>query len=313
MGDLWKDARGLVRAAAERPKPNEKRLREYRESALPALTQALFSTAPIYDEFEIFQLTFSLTKLREALGADDGFVKKVLGKASPQEVAERLVKGTRLKDVAYRKKLWEGGQAAVDAAAKDDALIELALRVDADGRAIRKVYEDEIEAVVKRSSELLARARFETQGTSTYPDATFTLRLSYGAVKGYQENGKPVKPLTTFAGAFERDTGREPFALPKSWLDAKPRLDLATPFDMATTNDIIGGNSGSPVIDRDARIVGLVFDGNIQSLGGDYGFDESANRTVSVHSAALLEALTKIYRADRIVKELRPAAGAGGR
>ena len=310
-GDLFKYARALVRGGAERAKPNEQRLREYRESALPAVTQGLFSTAPVYDELQIFDLTFSLGKLRENLGPDDPFVKKVLGKASPADLAERLVKGTKLKDVAYRKRLWEGGAAAVAAAAKDDAMLELARRVDDDGRAVRKKYEDEIESVTKRNSELIAKARFATEGTSTYPDATFTPRLSYGAVKGYQENGRTVKPITSFAGAFERHTGREPFALPPSWLEAKPRLDLATPFDMATTNDIIGGNSGSPVIDRDAQIVGLVFDGNIQSLGGDYGFDASVNRAVSVHSAGIVEALSKIYRADRIVQELRPAAGSG--
>lgn len=305
QGELFHHARTLVRGAEERQKPNEKRLREYRESALPALTQALFSTAPIYPEFEIFQLTFSLTKLRENLGADDPFVKKVLGKKSPEELATEVVKGTRLADPSVRKRLWEGGKAAVDASR--DPMIELARLVDPDARAIRKKYEDEVEAVQRKNDELVAKARFEIQGTSTYPDATFTLRLSYGSVKGYQENGRYVKPITTFEGAFERATGRDPFALPQSWLEAKPRLNLATPFDMATTNDIIGGNSGSPVVDRDARIVGLIFDGNIQSLGGDYGFDPSVNRAVAVHSSALLEALDRIYHAERIVNELKGA------
>ncbi|HZZ85076.1 MAG TPA: S46 family peptidase [Anaeromyxobacteraceae bacterium] len=303
QGELFHHARALVRGGDERLKPNEKRLREYRDSALPAVTQALFSTAPIYPELEIFQLTFSLTKLRENLGADDPFVKKVLGKKSPEDLATELVKGTKLADPALRRQLWEGGKAAVDASR--DPLIELARFVDPDGRAIRKKYEDEVEAVQRKNDELVAKARFEIEGTSTYPDATFTLRLSYGTVKGYQENGRYVKPITTFAGAFERATGRDPFALPKSWLDAEKRLNFATPFDMATTNDIIGGNSGSPVIDRDARIVGLIFDGNIQSLGGDYGFDASVNRAVAVHSSALLEALERVYGADRISKELK--------
>jgi Peptidase S46 len=312
MGDLFHFGRTLVRAADERPKPNEKRFREYRDSALPAVEQHLFSTAPIYPELEVFKLTFSLTKMRENLGTDDPFVKKVLGKQTPREVAERLVKNTKLKDLAYRRKLWDAGRGAVDAAAKDDAILEMARRIDADSRAIRKKYEDEIESVVKRSSEVIARARFEVQGTSTYPDATFTPRVSYGAVKGYQENGRFIEPFTTLGGAFDRATGRDPYALPKSWFTAKPRLDLATPFDFVTTNDIIGGNSGSPVIDKDARIVGLVFDGNIQSLGGDYGFDEAVNRAVSVHSAAILEALTKVYGADRVVKEIRPVQVSGG-
>jgi hypothetical protein len=308
-GDLFRIARQLVRGAEERPKPNEQRLREFRESALPALTQSLFSPAPIYPEFQKFQLAFSLEKLREVLGADDPAVKKVLGQASPEELADRLVSGTKLADVGYRRRLWEGGKAAVASAAQDDPMLALALRIDPDARALRKRYEDGIEAPTKRASELIARARFETEGTSTYPDATFTPRLSYGAVKGYQENGHEVKPVTTFAGAFDRATGREPYALPRSWLDAKGRLDRQTPFDVATTNDIIGGNSGSPVVDREARIVGLVFDGNIQSLGGDYGFDEAQNRAVSVHSAAILEALSKIYGAERLVQELRAGSG----
>jgi len=303
QGELFHHARALLRGGDERPKPNEKRLREYRDSALPALTQSLFSTAPIYPEFEIFELAFSLTKLRENLGADDAFVKKVLGKKSPEELATEVVKGTKLADPALRKQLWEGGKAAVDAS--KDPMIELARYIDPDGRAIRKKYEDEVEAVQKKNDELVARARFDVEGMSTYPDATFTLRLSYGSVKGYQENSKYVKPITTMGGAFERATGRDPFALPKSWLEAQPRLNLAAPFDMATTNDIIGGNSGSPVIDREARIVGLIFDGNIQSLGGDYGFDASVNRAVAVHSTALLEALEKIYGAGRLAKELK--------
>jgi hypothetical protein len=230
----------------------------------------------------------------------------VLGLESPQEMATRLVKGTKLKDVAFRKKLWEGGKAAVAEAAKDEPFLALAILVDEDGRAIRKKVEDEIESVEKKSSELLAKARFALHGTRTYPDATFTLRLSYGRVKGWVEDGVPVPSTTTLAGAFERHTGRDPFALPKSWLDAKPTLDLATPFNVVTTNDIIGGNSGSPLVNKDGEVVGLVFDGNIRSLGGEYGFDEATNRAVSVESTALLEALRKIYGAQRIVDEIRP-------
>jgi hypothetical protein len=304
-GQLFGVGRTLVRAAAERPKPSETRLREYRDSALPAVTQKLFSPAPIHDEFEVFNLTWSLTKMREELGPDDPFVKKVLGPESPEELAARLVKGTRLRDVEQRKKLWEGGQAAVVAASREDPILDLAIRVDGTGRAVRKSYEDGIEAVVKKSEEVLAKARFEVWGTSVYPDATFTPRLSFGKVAGWVENGKPVPPITTFAGAYERATGRDPFALPQSWLDARTRLDLSTPFDFVATNDIIGGNSGSPVFNQAREIVGLAFDGNIWSLGGDYGFDESRNRMVAVHSAAIVEALEKIYGARRLVDELR--------
>ncbi len=305
-GELLSVARHLVRGAAERAKPNPERLREFSDAALPQLTQALFSPAPVYPEFEIFQLTRFFTKMREKLGPDDPFVKKVLGLKSPAELAEELVKGTKLADVAVRRKIWDGGQAAVDEAARSDAMLAFAKAVDADGRAVRKRFEDEIQPVLVKNQELIAQAHFAIEGTSTYPDATFTPRLSYGAVKGYEENGKQVKPFTTMAGAFERATGREPFALPKTWLDAKAKLDLSTPFDLVTTNDIIGGNSGSPLVNARGEIVGLVFDGNIQSLGGDYGFDPAVNRTVAVHSAALVEALAKIYGAQRIVDELKP-------
>jgi hypothetical protein len=157
---------------------------------------------------------------------------------------------------------------------------------------------------MNQQQELLARAHFAVEGDSTYPDATFTLRLSYGAVKGYFEGGKPVAPFTTIAGAYARHTGADPFALPPTWLKAKPRLRLDLPMNFVTDNDIIGGNSGSPVVNQQGQIVGLVFDGNIHSLGGDYGFDAALNRTVAVHSAVLIEALEKVYGARRLVEEL---------
>jgi hypothetical protein len=300
---LYGIARTLVRGAAERQVPNEKRLQEFRESALPQLTQQLFSPAPIYTVLEIEKLTFSLTKLREALGADDPFVRLVLGRETPRELATRLVTQTKLQDVAVRKGLWEGGAAAV--AASTDPFIELARRIDSAGRTVRKRYEDTIESVLQQGDEAIARARFAVLGTSEYPDATFTLRISVGTVKGFQEGDRYVPPFTAMRGAFERDTGRPPFDLPPSWQAARERLDLATPLNFTTTNDIIGGNSGSPVIDREARVVGLIFDGNIHSLGGDFGYDGRLNRAVAVDSAAILEALSKIYGAQRIVEELQ--------
>jgi hypothetical protein len=304
MTDYFRFARTLLRGGDERPKKNEDRLEEYQEAKLPAVTQSLFSSAPINDEFETFKLTWSLTKLREQLGPDHPFTKKVLGNESPAEVARRLVSGTKLKDVAVRKQLWEGGKAAVDAS--QDPMIVFARTIDPDSRAVRKMYEDEIQSVNKKGSETIAQARFAVEGTASYPDATFTLRLSYGTVKGWTEGKKVVPPFTTFAGAFERNTGREPFALPQSWLDAKPKLDLQGKLDFVATTDIIGGNSGSPVIDRDGRIVGLVFDGNIWSLGGNYGFDEKLNRTVAVDTAGITQALEKIYGATRVLEELIP-------
>jgi len=308
LTDYFRIARILVRGGDERPRPNEERLEEFQEANLPALTLALFSPAPINDEFEIFKLTWSLTKLREMLGPDHPFARKVLGQESPAELARRLVTGTGLRDVAVRKQLWEGGKAAVDAS--QDPMILLVRSIDPDARAVRKMYESEIESVRKKGSEAIALARFAVEGTSAYPDATFTLRLTFGVVKGWTEGKKVIPAFTTLAGAFERHTGRDPFALPRSWLDAKARLDLRTPFNFAATTDIIGGNSGSPVIDRDGRAVGLVFDGNIWSLGGDYGFDERLNRTVAVDAAGLTEALDKIYGATRLLEELLPAGKA---
>ena len=304
--ELFGVARMLVRAPVEQAQPNEKRLREYRDSSLPALRQRLFSKAPIYDELEIEQLRFGLTKLRELLGSDDAVVKKVLGKESPEQLARRLVTGSKLRDLAVRQKLWDGGKAAVDGS--DDPIVQLARLVDPDARAIRKKFEDDIESVLKKNDELVAKARGELFGTDTYPDATFTLRLSYGAVKGYSSRGHEVRPLTTIGGAFEHATGQAPFQLPQSWLGAKARLNAATPMNFCASNDIIGGNSGSPVFNKDAQVVGLVFDGNMESLGGNFGYDGTANRMVAVHSEALIEALGKIYGADRIVRELRPAA-----
>jgi len=303
--ELFGFARQLVRAADEAGKPNEQRLREYTTGKLPALEQQLFSAAPLYDEFEIFTLTFSLTKLREALGADHPFVRKLFGKESPATLAARVIKGTKLKDVAFRKSLYckdASCKKALDSST--DPMIELARRIDADARAIRKRFEENVESVETKNGELIAKARFEVYGTSIYPDATGTHRLSYGTIAGYESKGKWVKPITTFGGAFARHTGEDPFALPPSWIAAKPKLDLSTPFDFASTNDIIGGNSGSPIFNKNAEIVGLIFDGNLESLGGDYGFDPAVNRAVSVHASALVEALGKVYGVTRLVEEL---------
>jgi hypothetical protein len=306
---LFEIARTLVRGAEELPRPNERRLREFRDSARPSLEQRLFSKAPIHDELEVFQLRHALTKMREELGADDPFVRKVLGKRSPDELAHELVAGTKLRDVELRRRLWQGGAPAV--AASDDAMILLARRIDSDGRAVRRWYEDDVEALQKKGAEKIAKARFAAEGTKENPDATFTLRLSYGAVRGWSEAGREIAPFTRFGGLYERATGRDPFRLPERWVEARGRLDPATPFDLVTTNDIIGGNSGSPVFNASREIVGLVFDGNIHSLGGEYGFDEVANRAVAVSSTALLEALDRVYGAARLVEELRPRAGGG--
>lgn len=295
-------ARTLVRGAVERSKPNGDRLPEYVDSKLPEIEQNLFSQAPIYPDLEQLKLTFSLTKLREWLGTDDPIVQQVLGKQSPEQLSAALIAGTHLGDPAVRKALWDGGQAAVQAST--DPFIRLALVLDPTARAIRQRYEKEVEAVEQKNTELIAQARFAALGSSTYPDATFTLRLSYGEVKGWDEAGQPVAPFTDFKGAFARHTGAPPFALPPSWLAAQSRLNLAQPLNFVTTNDIIGGNSGSPVINRRGEIVGLIFDGNIHSLGGAYGYDERTNRSVAVHSGAIVEALNKIYGAPELASEI---------
>ncbi|HEX4895347.1 MAG TPA: S46 family peptidase [Solimonas sp.] len=295
-------ARHLVRAAEERGKPNDQRYTEYQDASLPRLQQTLFSKAPIYAEYEIAKLGWSLAKLRESLGADDPLARLVLRNQSPEALAAELVKGTKLGDVAERKRLWDGGAAAI--AASDDPFIRLARAVDGVSRELRKRYESEVEGIESKSAEAIAKVRFEKFGTGVYPDATFTLRLSYGEVKGWDEKGKAVAPFTDLAGLYARATGFDPYALAPRWEKAKGKLKLSTPFNFVTTNDIIGGNSGSPVLNEKAEIVGLAFDGNIHSLGGNYWYDERLNRCVAVHSAAILEALDKVYEAGNLVKEL---------
>ena len=297
-------ARTLLRGAEERSKPNAERLKEFGEARLPQVESQLFSEAPIYNDYEIATLSYSLTKLREYLSPDHPMVKAVLGKDSPETVAKRLVKGTELGNLKTRKALWEGGAKAVNES--KDPFIQLARTVDASARALRKTYENEVEAVEAENAGKIAAANFKKNGTSVYPDATFTLRLSYGVVKGWDEKGKAVAPFTTIGGAFDRETGADPFALPKSWFKAKEKngLNLGQPFNFVSTNDIIGGNSGSPVINKDAQIVGLVFDGNIRSLGGAYWFDERSNRAVSVHAGAIVEALRKVYDAGFLADEM---------
>ncbi|MET0383186.1 MAG: S46 family peptidase [Burkholderiaceae bacterium] len=310
--ELFRTARELVRLADESGKPNGERLREYADARLPQMKADILANHPIHDELEIATLTFALTKIREDLGPDSPFVRRVFGQRSPADIAAAAVKGSRLKDLrtdargnavgGYRKQLFDGGKPAVDASR--DPMIDLARAFDADARAVRRLVETEVDGPMKRQQELLAKARFAIYGDTAYPDATFTPRLSYGTVKGWLEDGKPVAPFTTIAGAYARASGADPFALPDSWIKAKGRLAMDTPFNLVTDNDVIGGNSGSPMVNAKGEVVGLVFDGNIHSLGGDYGFDPGVNRTVAVDSAVLLEAMDKVYGARRLVEEL---------
>ena len=301
--ELFGYASMLVRGGDELVKPDEKRLPQFTEARLSRMKQRLLTPRPLSRELDTATFTFSLTKLREELGADDPFVHRLLGERSPREVADAAVNGSRLDDPRVREALFTGGRKAVEES--DDPMIVLARKVDPDRRALRRKFEDEIDAVISKNEELVAKARFAVYGTSVYPDATGSPRLSFGTVKGWTERGKPVPPFTTFRGLFERWTGREPFDLPKRWLDAKSALDLDMPLNFVTTNDIIGGNSGSAVIDREGRIVGVAFDGNIHSIGGDYWFDPDLNRTVVVGSRAILEALEKVYGARGLAAEIR--------
>ena len=295
-------ARTLVRAAAERGKPDADRLPMFRDANLPALQQALFSAAPLYPDFDETRLAFGLTRLRQVLGADDADVRAALGTASPEDLAHRLIAGTGLRDVQLRHTLWNGGQAAIDAST--DPMIRFARQVDPGARAVRTAYENEVEAPQRKGDEAIARARFARDGTGLAPDATFTERLSFGTVQGWTKDGHAVPAFTDFAGAYASATGSAPFDLPASWLAARGKLDGRTPYDFVSTNDIVGGNSGSPVIDRDGHAVGLAFDGNLPSIAGSFFYDGANNRSVSVDTAALIAALRTVYADNWLAEEL---------
>jgi hypothetical protein len=299
---LFRYARAIVRGAAERAKPNTERLREFTESALPRIEQQLGTSAPVYPELERLTLSFSLERMREWLGPDDRLVRDVLGSESPDSLAAKLIDSTQLADPKVREALWNGGVAAVEASS--DPMIKLARRVDTDARVIRKRFEDDVEAPTDRASERIAAARFKALGTSIYPDATFTLRLNFGKVQGWKEKGEPVVPFTTLKVAFDRATGKDPFRMPARWVQAKSTLNLDTRFNLSTTNDIVGGNSGSPLINAKGELVGLMFDGNIHSISGSYWFDADLNRAIAVHPAIVREGLTKVYRAEALLKEI---------
>lgn len=302
-------AKALVRVAEEKGKPSGDRLREYADARLPGLEHVLFSDEPHYDDFETLKLADSLSAMMSALGADHEAVKLALNGKSPRERAYELVSGTKVKDVAFRKKLYEGGKPAVDAAG--DPMIELAKAIDPLARALRKKYETEVEEPKRQAHGAIAKARFAQDGENTYPDATFTLRLAFGTVSGYTEDGKQVTPFTTMAGLYERSKAqgnKGPFELPQRWVERKNKLDLSTPFNFVSTADIIGGNSGSPVVNAKGEVVGLIFDGNIQSLVLDFVFDQDQARAVSVDSRAIVHALRKVYDADWLADELTGTA-----
>jgi hypothetical protein len=296
-------ARTLVRGTSEKAKPDAQRLREFSDASLPAVQAVLFAEVPLYTDFERAKLAWSLSKLREKLGVDNPVVKSILGKYSPEALADDIVSNSKLGDAAVRKQLWEGG-AEVVKNSKDPA-IKLAYLMDEHARKFRTDYDHNIEPVQKAAANQLAKARFAYQGTQVYPDATFSLRLSHGVIRGWEEKGRTIAPFTDIGGLLDRATDYDPFKLADTWAAAQKKLNKKTRFNQVSTNDIVGGNSGSPLINTKGELVGLIFDGNIQSLGGSYFFDESVNRAVSVHPAAISEALKKVYKADHLVKELK--------
>ncbi len=300
-------ARILVRAADQRTLPNSERLREYRDTALPSLEQQLFSTAPVYKSLDAVLLADSLAEMQQALGSDNPDVQLVLNGRSPADAATDMILGTKLDDVAVRRKLYEGGDAAIKAST--DPLIVAMRAIEHDALAVRKQYEDQVESVVRRDGAEIAKARFAQSGFTQPPDATFTLRLSYGTVQGYDENGKYIPYFTNIGGAFQHSSEHDrkpPYELPQSWMHFKRKLEMKTPLDFVSTADIIGGNSGSPTIDQKGELVGIIFDGNIQSLPWNFAYNDKQGRAISVDVRGIQEALRKVYGATDLANELLP-------
>jgi hypothetical protein len=302
---LFDVARTLVRLAGESDKPNAERLPEFTDARRASLELGLYSPAPVHEDFEKLKLADSLAFMIELLGADNALAKQIMNGKTPEARAAELIDGTKMKDVAARKELAAGGSKAIESST--DPMIVLARTIDPKARELRKRFESEVTGVERANYAKIARARFDTEGTKLYPDATFTLRLSYGTVKGYMENGKRVTPFTTLGGLYERSANFKtefPYNLPPRWMEKKPALNLSTPFNFVSTDDIIGGNSGSPTINKNAELIGLIFDGNIQSLVGDYIYDESVNRAISVDARGMIEVLRKVFDANEIADEL---------
>ena len=299
---LYGYAQTLVYAAQERAKPNAERLPGFTDSALPLTEKQLLDERPIYPWLDQLTMEWSLSKAREYLGVDDADSQLLLGKDSPEQLAERLVRQSSLADPAVRKALWDGGMAAIDAS--DDPMIRYALGLAERQRELKQQADEAYAGPLAQAGAKLADARFAAYGDQLYPDATFTLRISYGQVQGWTERGQQVPIRTTMAGTFDRATGNPPFDLAPAFAANEASIDKGTTYDFVTTNDIIGGNSGSPVIDRAGTVIGAAFDGNIHSLGGNYGYDGTLNRTVAVSTAAVQEALETIYPAPALVREL---------
>ena len=300
--DLFEIARHVVRLPEEKAKPDGQRLREYNDAALPSLEIRLYAQTPITDSLEVTVLATWFRFLEQQLGAGHATVKTVLAGRTPEQAAEQYVKATKLKDIAERKRL-AASLGAVKAS--QDGMVRLARLLDPAARAVRKAYEDSLVAVATAAAPRIARARFALYGAAEYPDATGTLRLSFGSVKAYRNAaGQPVAYATNFAGLYTRATGQEPYRLPAPWLKLRPALALKTPLNFASTADIIGGNSGSPTVNTKGEIVGIIFDSNLEAMPNRFLYDDLQGRAVHVASQGILEALRKIYRAERVLEEL---------
>jgi hypothetical protein len=297
---LYDWARSLVRAAQERGKPNGERLPEFTDSRLPTVERRVLEARPVHPALEELQLAWWLSKSREFLTVDEPQVRRLLGAEAPEALAKRLVAGTRLGDPAERKRLWEGGLVAVQAS--DDPLIRFVLASERDGRTVRSAWEERVVGPTDRAAERIARARFAVYGDTVYPDATGTLRISYGRIEGWTYEGRTVAPFTTFAGLYERATGAPPFALPERWRERQ--VDPATVFNMAVSTDTIGGSSGSPAINAAGEVIGANFDSTFLTQRNAFGYDPAVNRSVIVTAEAIIEAMRKVYGQERLVREL---------
>ena len=301
-GDLFDYALTLVRVAAERAKPNNERLPGYSDSALPLLEKTTLDEKPIVPWLEQLKVEWSLSKAREYLGADHAQSKLLLGRESPEGLAARLVGGTKLADPGFRKALWDGGATAV--AASNDPMIVYARKIDANQRRVQKLFDERVDGPVTAARARLADARFAAFGDSVYPDATFSLRITYGKVGGWVENGRKTDYRTRFAGAYDRATGADPFALAPAMLAKRKAIREQGALDFVYAADTIGGNSGSPVIDREGNVIGANFDRNIHGLRNDYAYDLTMARSIAVSTAAIEQALKVIYPAPSLLAEL---------
>ena len=293
-----------VLRAAEDEKPNGERLREFTDSGRESLVQDLLSEAPVYRDLERAKLADELSRMAEKRGGDDALVVKVLAGKSPRERAAELIEGTKLDDINVRKRYLEGDLGQIRKS--KDAMIALARDLESEYRRLRTINE-ELDERERQAYSKITAAISKLQGDSGYPDATFTLRLAFGQVKSYMQDGEKIKYATDIGGAFKHEkqhAGQTDFDLPASYHEAKDDLDLTTQMNFVCTADIIGGNSGSPVVNRDGELVGLIFDGNIQSLTSDYLYTDNQARAVSVSGVGILHALRRIYGAGKLADSI---------